>query len=192
MPSRSEIDQQLAELYERIPPMKDCKGRCWISCSAIDMSDRERQRIRQAGYRISTPEEARENVRQHGAHWCEALTSEGLCAVYELRPAICRLWGTARGLRCHYGCEPEWWLDDMEVSRIHIMAGIIGGGHTEKDLKDFDRAMKNPQRRRLHLEMVMRDMMKEREMAYSRELPPIVKDRDVMRKAAAFVRPRGR
>jgi hypothetical protein len=56
--TRSEQDAQLAELYARIPRIPDCDGRCWTSCGPVEMSDRERQRIRAAGTRITPYQKA--------------------------------------------------------------------------------------------------------------------------------------
>jgi Fe-S-cluster containining protein len=85
--TRSQMDAQLAGLYARIPRIPDCDGRCWTSCGPVGMSDRERQRIRAAGVRITPYDKAMANAERF---WCEALTGGKRCAVYELRPLIVR------------------------------------------------------------------------------------------------------
>jgi len=127
--TRSQMDAGLQALYDQIPAIPDCDGRCWTSCGPVGMSDRERQRIRQAGYRITPYEQAMARI---DTFWCEALTEGRRCAVYELRPMICRLWGAAEGLRCVYGCVPEGgrWLSDVDAYRLIAESMRIGGGGT--------------------------------------------------------------
>jgi uncharacterized protein len=122
---RSDMDAELAELYALIPEIPDCKGRCWMSCGPIDMGGRERQRLREAGYKI-TDRQAALAMADH--YWCEALDGAGRCAAYDRRPAICRIWGTAKGLPCPYGCKPERWLTDNEAYDILTRCQTIGGG----------------------------------------------------------------
>jgi Fe-S-cluster containining protein len=122
---RSDIDAALAELYARVPEIPDCKGRCWISCGPIDMSVRERQRLREAGYKITDWQVAKGHP---GKYWCEALDGAGRCAAYERRPLICRIWGAAEGLPCPYGCRPvPRYLTDVEAARLLAEAMEVGG-----------------------------------------------------------------
>jgi Fe-S-cluster containining protein len=123
---RSEIDATLNELYSRVPKMIGCDGRCWISCGPADMADRERARLREAGYRITPPVEAH---TQAETFWCEALTADHRCAVYEIRPLICRIWGAAESIQCPYGCVPAGgFLSDDEVVSLLAEAENVGGG----------------------------------------------------------------
>ncbi len=134
----SDKDAALQAVYDQIPPMASCEGYCWNSCGPIPMSDRERQRIREAGYRITLEDMAR---KHDGTFWCDALTSEGKCAVYEIRPAICHLWGTARALRCPWGCVPEGgWVDDVEGMALLAEAMEAGGGNWAPGTADRIRA----------------------------------------------------
>jgi|ERR1700677_137878 len=122
--TRSERDAGLQALYDQVPAIPDCDGSCWTTCGPIEMSDRERQRIREAGLRI-TP--YREALATGGKFTCDALSSGKECAVY--RPLICRLWGASEGLRCVYGCVPEGgWLPDAEMFRLLAEAARVGGG----------------------------------------------------------------
>lgn len=123
--TRSQVDAELAALYDQIPAIPDCTGECWISCGPVGLVDRERQRIRDAGYRITPVEQAR---RHADTFWCEALTQDRRCAVYELRPLECRLWGAVEDMPCPYGCVPEGgWLPASEGTRLRIEALRIGG-----------------------------------------------------------------
>jgi Fe-S-cluster containining protein len=128
--TNSERDSQLAELYAKVPRIPDCDGRCWTSCGPIDMSDRERQRIRAAGVRITPYDQA---MASAGRFWCDALTGDKRCAVYELRPLICRMWGAVEGLPCVYGCVPEGgrYLSDADAYRLIAESQRIGGGRHE-------------------------------------------------------------
>lgn len=124
--TRSQMDAQLRELYDRIPKIPDCDGRCWTSCGPIGMSDREHQRIRQAGYKITPYRQAMQHVETYR---CEALSSSRQCAVYDLRPVVCRLWGAVEGMPCVYGCRPEGgYLTDVEGYWLISEAQRIGGG----------------------------------------------------------------
>ena len=73
--TRTQVDAALQEIYDQVPAMAGCDGRCWTSClGGIDMTDREHQRIRQAGYRITPMEQA---STQDEPYQCEALTAAG-------------------------------------------------------------------------------------------------------------------
>jgi Fe-S-cluster containining protein len=135
-----EQDAQLAELYARIPRIPDCDGRCWTSCGPVGMSDRERQRIRAAGVRITPYEKAMASPERF---WCDALTSEKTCAVYALRPLICRIWGAVEGMPCVYGCVPEGgYLTDAEAYRLIAESLRIGGGrHPNVGAAEIDAAL---------------------------------------------------
>ncbi|MDA8320425.1 MAG: YkgJ family cysteine cluster protein [Actinomycetota bacterium] len=124
MTRRTDIDAALQDLYDQVPAIPGCQGKCWVSCGPIEMSDRERQRARHAGYRITDPREA---TRMIDTYWCEALTREGLCAIYDLRPLSCRLWGTTEGMPCPHGCQPERWLTDDQAFALVTESLIIGG-----------------------------------------------------------------
>ena len=118
-------DAELERIYASLPEL-DCKGLCTDSCGPIDMTDRERARIRWAGYRISFPRDA---VRKLPEFRCEALTEDGRCAVYELRPLICRLYGLTQSMRCEHGCQPRpRVLSDGEAGYL-LTAAMLAGGH---------------------------------------------------------------
>lgn len=124
---RHEVDEALQELYDEIPGIPGCKGLCWMSCGPIEMSQRERQRIREAGVKITDGELARRMTEEY---WCEALGPDGRCAIYELRPLVCREWGAVEGLRCPWGCVPEGgWLSDDEGRRLLVESMNAGGRH---------------------------------------------------------------
>lgn len=125
--SNRERDAALAAVYARIPPMAPpCDGRCWHACGPIDMAHRERQRIREAGVRISHYTDA---LASPTAFYCEALTADRRCKVYPLRPLICRLWGAIESLPCPFGCRPVGGpLSDQEGIQLLVEAFQAGGG----------------------------------------------------------------
>ncbi len=47
----------------------------------------------------------------------------GRCSIYEVRPFICRLYGTVEGLRCPHGCGPARLLSEHE--RRHLMSQYV-------------------------------------------------------------------
>ena len=124
--TRSQMDAELQKLYDRIPVIPDCDGRCWTSCGPVGMSDRERQRIRQAGYKITPYRQAMAMIE---TFYCEALTEGRRCAVYDLRPMVCRLWGAVPSMPCIYGCIPEGgFLSEAEGYWLVAESLRIGGG----------------------------------------------------------------
>jgi hypothetical protein len=134
--TRSQMDAELQKLYDQIPAIPDCDGRCWTSCGPINMSDRERQRIRGAGYRITPYRQAMAKVN---TYYCEALTEGKQCAVYGMRPMVCRLWGAVENLPCVYGCVPEnGFLPEAEGYRLIAESMRIGGGEHKLDAKTVE------------------------------------------------------
>ena len=125
MTRRSDIDAALQAIYDQIPAMAGCKGHCWISCGPVPMSDRERQRLRERGFRVTSHNEAR--ASDH-IFWCEALTGDGKCGAYDMRPAQCRIWGTERLTPCPYGCQPGQALSTREALRLFLESLAAGGG----------------------------------------------------------------
>ncbi|MGH3402009.1 MAG: YkgJ family cysteine cluster protein [Streptosporangiaceae bacterium] len=140
----SETDAALQELYDQVPRIPDCQGHCWLSCGPVPLSDRERQRIRAAGYRITDEDQARAQVQ---TYWCEALGPDGRCRVYAIRPMICRIWGTVESLRCPWGCMPEGgFMPDEQGYRLLVLAHHIGGSELSMlDASKLEGAFTTPQ-----------------------------------------------
>lgn len=113
-------DLMLAELYAKVPDAR-CKGLCQDQCTSIAASRREAQRMAESGFPIPTTARPvmREYRRTGIAEPCAALGDDGRCRAYEVRPLICRLYGSAEGLRCPHGCEPEGGLmPDSEAALL--------------------------------------------------------------------------
>jgi Fe-S-cluster containining protein len=123
--SRRDARAALDELYARIPDVA-CRGLCFASCTSIEMSVVERDRIARAGVRILPL--AEQDPARVGDDPCPALDADRRCTVYPVRPVICRLWGAVERLRCPHGCEPAGgWLSDEEAGALIREANAIGG-----------------------------------------------------------------
>lgn len=105
----------LERLYARIPSLA-CKPGCTDCCGPVCMSRVEWKRIcDRLGY----------EPRGDASLNCPMIAG-GRCVVYDLRPAICRLYGTVKGkLECPH-VKPERWLTDAEARVILREAGRIG------------------------------------------------------------------
>jgi Fe-S-cluster containining protein len=90
--------KKLREIYAKIPEI-NCKGLCSDYCGAIGMQRGEFQEIeRIAG-------------RAPGLNpltlTCTFLDENNQCSVYEIRPLVCRTWGTVENVLCRHGCAPS-------------------------------------------------------------------------------------
>lgn len=104
---RSEVRAWLNELYAQVPAIK-CKGFCKDTCGSVDMHPEERRAIKERGVTIPPHAKNLKVWRETGdMPMCPALTPEGACSVYEVRPMICRTWGVSEDAPCPYGCEME-------------------------------------------------------------------------------------
>ncbi|MEV4748984.1 YkgJ family cysteine cluster protein [Streptosporangium sp. NPDC049248] len=114
-------DVLLEELYAKVPDA-GCKGLCQEHCTTIAGGRREAQRMAEAGFHLPTSvavllREARSSAA--AAEPCAALGDDGRCRVYEVRPLICRLWGSTEGMPCEHGCVPEGGrLTDVEAALL--------------------------------------------------------------------------
>lgn len=109
-------------LLSGLPTFK-CKEGCFDCCGPVELSRLEYMRCIQASGR--TAEDVRQqmqnNIKQ-GNYLCPLLdTKTGRCTVYEVRPAICRLFGVVKNqLLCPHGYAPEssTLLDDRQAREI--------------------------------------------------------------------------
>jgi hypothetical protein len=115
---------ELDAIYATIPATP-CTGACYECCGPIPMTDRERRRGSDALGR-TLEATGHELV-------CSALTADRRCAIHAVRPIICRLYGTASGLTCPYGCKPERIMSREEVAdvltRVARLCGDLGITH---------------------------------------------------------------
>lgn len=143
-------------MYAEIPSI-DCQGLCRDTCVNIDMTRVEQQRIEEAGVHIP-----RGNVNTDVVVYaCPALTIFGQCSVYEVRPLICRIWGTTKRTMCNYGCRPARWLTEPEAMLLIARAHDISGDKANAQLARLAALPENQQqmsdiRDRLNLGMGIR------------------------------------
>ncbi len=94
----SDRETALADLWASLPTL-ECRGLCHEACGPIRMSPLEHRLVAAAGADIPD-----------GFAWraarevdCPALTVVKRCAVYDVRPTICRLWGMVESMPCPHG-----------------------------------------------------------------------------------------
>ena len=100
--------EKLEALYRRIPNI-DCKGLCHASCSIVPAEDleikRARKRMSSNPFMISNKDfELAKTTGKIPS--CGALKNNR-CTIHSIRPAICRLYGSAEGIECTFGCQPK-------------------------------------------------------------------------------------
>ena len=110
MPTKTSKPQpRVQRLYDMIPAV-DCKRRCQSACGVIPMSDVElRTIVAHIGYE---PDFFSADLR------CPMLGEFGECTIYELRPAVCRLWGAVKELPCPHGCGTDTEISDDTARSI--------------------------------------------------------------------------
>lgn len=106
-----------------MPDMLDCQGKCEDSCrSPFEAMDHEARRILQRTGRPLVPGD--------GCRGCSHLTPLGRCSVYDIRPFVCRLFGTTPTVRCEHGCQPVKWLTDGEaLVLVAEIENLYGADH---------------------------------------------------------------
>lgn len=118
-----EVPAEVKAIWDRVPKMKDCQGKCHTSCGPTPASRSEHDLID-----VAAGKEALRTIDgQLGAMTCALLTDDGKCSVYGLRPLMCRVWGTSHSLPCVYGCEPEFYLTDAEVFTMLVEMTALTG-----------------------------------------------------------------
>lgn len=118
----------LEALYAELPEL-ECRGLCWHSCGPVDMSDAERQRIAERGVTIPRYDRASaERYQVTGTvEACPALGPFRTCGVHDIRPMICRLWGSTESMRCPFGCRPSRELTEAEGYALLERSRQAGG-----------------------------------------------------------------
>ena len=101
-----DLHEQLDRLYQTLPAIQ-CRRKCQRACGPIMMSEAESERI---------AERVGRQTKETGDLSCPMLSLMGQCSIYDIRPAICRIYGLTQALRCEFGCVPERWLSDAESS----------------------------------------------------------------------------
>lgn len=122
------MNDDLAHVYADIPKI-DCKGLCFDSCGLISANKREREQIRDYRRTRNLPYHplAGTSLKAMKNTLDQSLANESIrcpyfkdkrCTVYEVRPAICRLWGVTDAMPCLFGCKPDRMLTRDEANAI--------------------------------------------------------------------------
>lgn len=133
VPSKEEALAMLDDLYAQLPAL-ECKGLCHDSCTGVDASELERERIRARGVELSRASPQLQMKLILGGHQiprCPALGPLNNCTVYAVRPFTCRAFGltmdprapgemaTFKGpMMCDHGCVPDGTITIGEYYRI--------------------------------------------------------------------------
>jgi len=112
------ITPGLRAIYAAVPSVT-CKGLCHDQCTIIPIAKAERRAISDhTGHRVKTMPGMKQAVMRPAD---DGLTCRYLkksrCAIYYVRPMICRLYGAADGLECPHGCRPVAGLLSQDVVR---------------------------------------------------------------------------
>lgn len=128
----------LQQIYDAIPDA-GCKGLCHQSCGPILASEAEVQIAREAGVDIleSTFRMLELTDLSVGIPSCSGLVKSSLlgyrCAIYQVRPLICRLWASSVDMPCEFGCRPERYLTSEETSHLIKASMEVGGDLIGRD-----------------------------------------------------------
>lgn len=118
----AEMIDSLQAIYAELPNL-ECQGKCQEACGPILMSDTEEQVMRSAGKTVPDPIEVLQSTHTN----CPHLTPFGRCSVYEIRPLICRIWGSVKSMKCEWGCIPDEWLTDTQARSLLQRADALAG-----------------------------------------------------------------
>lgn len=121
--------QAIDAIYAALPRM-ECKGLCQACCTTFGMTGLEKKRIEAVvgqfkTKRVMVRAEASKHIPGlpgprlgiHDVLECKVcpFLKEGRCSVYDIRPAICRMWGLTMQTKCQHGCQPERYLTEQEA-----------------------------------------------------------------------------
>ncbi len=122
MSRRHTAARRIQDLYAQVPAV-DCRGDCATTCTSFPIPRIEKRLIRRA-----TGIDLGPKHRDPRTTTCPLLDQAGRCTGYDVRPLICRIWGTSQLYPCRFGCRPDGELLTMaETYRLLSEAYIIGG-----------------------------------------------------------------
>jgi hypothetical protein len=113
----------LERFYASLPKM-NCQGKCQGCCGPLVIPDFEAKRIAAVqGKPLTATRGGKLDLPT-----CDALDDRGRCSVYDVRPAICRIWGVARTMQCPWGCKPDRYLYRRELDvLLKTLLAQLGG-----------------------------------------------------------------
>ena len=121
--------RRIEAIYATIPKV-NCKKICGPDyCGPIMMSRLELRRLMERFPELKpTRVPGLGDVLDGGCATCPLLAADGSCGAYDMRPAICRLFGAvmAATMICKHGCQPERWLTDQESAQILRSIRLLG------------------------------------------------------------------
>ncbi len=106
------VVEALNRVYAQIYNV-DCKGLCYGACSGL-VAGTPTEMARMREYAAET----RFALRTGDPYRCPYLTDSNRCAVYPVRPLICRTWGVADDQKCPHGCKPKHPLTQLDGVRL--------------------------------------------------------------------------
>lgn len=116
------MKNKIEQVYNLVPRL-ECKGKCQESCGPIDMSDRERDIIKEFCIKNNityhhiehvTIDKLLQDFAKSDAELMCPFLKENKCSIYQVRPLICRLWGNVDSMPCLWGCKPTRMLSEKE------------------------------------------------------------------------------
>lgn len=93
---------QFRQLYREIPTMQ-CIAGCTDCCGPVPLTEYEAKRLGVEGSFTPTDENGK----------C-VFAKGGKCSVYEMRPLMCRIFGTVERMRCPHGAKPGIMLNQKK------------------------------------------------------------------------------
>jgi Fe-S-cluster containining protein len=115
----------LAHIYAQLPTVA-CQRKCGKDiCGPIVAFPTERRRIDAAAFPLQL------HYRLAGTRSTCGLyqPDPDRCRVHAHRPLLCRLWGVVDDpkMRCHYGCQPTFWVTNAQVAAWLNELGALDG-----------------------------------------------------------------
>lgn len=134
--SENEIRMTNAEKLARIDailatiPSFKCKPGCADCCGPVQLTRLEYHRCVKASGRTAQDvrQQMEKNIKRN-IYKCPLLNAKtNQCSVYEVRPAICRIFGTTKELSCPHGYapEPEQMLSEERAREILAQVEELG------------------------------------------------------------------
>jgi uncharacterized protein len=116
-------------ILSTIPAFK-CKEGCADCCGPVQLSRLEYHRCVKASGRTADDvrRQMEKNIKKK-IYQCPLVNQKThCCTVYDVRPAICRIFGTTRGLPCPHGYAPEaaQMLSDERAREILALVDQLG------------------------------------------------------------------
>lgn len=118
------MNKKVKKLWSKIPSIK-CQRKCHATCGVIIMSEAEKKMIiDRIGHDPFIEQYIAIYSKIPGCLSCPLLKDEK-CSIYDIRPAVCRIYGAVKKMQCPHGCIPDKWLSDEKGREILSELGMI-------------------------------------------------------------------